>query len=263
MKTMKYNLYNMLIATSLLLMTACSADQAFGDMKTSASQPLRIAVSAIDFQNDGDVETRMSDNASDVTFEAGDKIGVIVLDDAGGLLCNNIPYQYTESQEWKLVDGSPKAPLVEENLKANCTYITYHPYSDEVDGVNSLAALKAKLAPKGNQSVEADYRKSDLMVCSQKIAEVPASLAVRLKHVYGSIVFTKDLFKSIYLSCNGKVSTPFKAEDGTYRFILSPSEEEVTLRASFVKTDNTTATNELKLEKVVANTRYIVNSVVI
>ena len=77
---------------SLALLCACSSDE---ELPAVAQQPcpaLELTVSAGGFITDSSASgTRATDNGAATTFENGDRVGVIVLED-GTLKGNNLPY---------------------------------------------------------------------------------------------------------------------------------------------------------------------------
>ena len=248
---------------SVLLLSACSPDNDAlpgDDGGNTPSAALRIEVSASDFasaatrgdagSNNGsnNPATRATDNGSATTFDANDRIGIIVLDAAGNLLSDNIPYKYNGGA-WSFDNdnGEGKTAIYYDNKAA--TYLAYFPYDAAANGITSIdgtggtGGLKAKFPPQYDQRTEAAYRASDLLVWSETLSGSTPSgtpsktLAIAFTHAYSS------LFLSPSISCkiNGVKTTyipssvsdasftigtepllPYRADDGSYRIIVSP-----------------------------------------
>ena len=226
---------------SLVLLCACDgSDEELSDMAQQSGEALKLTVSAGDFVTYGDTpDTRAADDGAATTFENGDRIGVIVLDNSGNLLSDNIPYKYNGgSWSFDSSNGEGKSAVYYDN-KAT-TYLVYFPYSTGANGVTAIDGIKSKFYPKEDQQSEADYRASDLMTWQSKSGSAQKTLKVTLTHAYNSVSilpkvhYTLDdgqdtdflhpapAISDVYFVTGDekKLVTPYAAEDGSYRYIL-------------------------------------------
>ena len=226
---------------SLVLLCACDgSDEELSDMAQQSGEALKLTVSAGDFVTYGDTpDTRAADDGAATTFENGDRIGVIVLDNSGNLLSDNIPYKYNGgSWSFDSSNGEGKSAVYYDN-KAT-TYLVYFPYSTGANGVTAIDGIKSKFYPKEDQQSEANYRASDLMTWQSKSSSAQKTLKVTLTHAYNSVSilpkvhYTLDdgqdtdflhptpAISDVYFVTGDekKLVTPYAAEDGSYRYIL-------------------------------------------
>ena len=229
----------------LALLCACSSDE---EPVTVAQQPrsaVELSVSASDFVTYGDApDTRAADNGATITFENGDRVGVIVLE-GSELKGNNLPYVYNgTSWSFDANENSGKSVYYHDNKATNVTYIVYYPYSADADNVTSIdgeRGLKSKFTPKEDQQSEDNYRASDLMTWTSGSGNPQKKLSATLTHAYNSISilpevhYTLDDGKStnfgspslaisdVNFIMDDKIFYPYAAEDGSYRYILSSS----------------------------------------
>lgn len=238
----KYSLGTFL---SLLLLSACSPDNDALPGDDDGNTPpaaLRIEVSASDFTHaGGDINTRATDNGATTTFENGDRIGIIVLDNNGTVLSDNIPYKYNGiTWSFDYNNGEGKKAVYYDNKAVN--YIAYFPYSVEANGIagaDILAALKAKFPPRYDQRTKDAYRASDLLTWSGTPSGSTSSktLDIAFTHAYASL----SLSPSIKCKINGAETSyipssvadvsftigtepllPYRADDSSHRIIVSP-----------------------------------------
>lgn len=230
---------------SLLLLSACSPDNDAlpgDDDGNTPSAALRIEVSASDFTHaGGDTNTRATDNGTATTFENGDRIGIIVLDNNGTVLSDNIPYIYNGGA-WSFDTGNGEGKtIIYYDYKAT-TYVAYFPYSVEANGIagaDILAALKAKFLPQYDQRTKDAYRASDLLTWSGTPSGSTSSktLDIAFTHAYASL----SLSPSIKCKIDGKETSyipssvadvnftigtepllAYRADDSSHRIIVSP-----------------------------------------
>ena len=225
------------LGTFLLLLSACSPDNDALPGDDGGNTPpaaLRIEVSAIDFIS---ATTRATDNGVATTFENGDRIGIIVLDNSGNVLSDNIPY-ICNGSTWSFdnSNGEGKTAVYYDNK--DIKYFAYFPYSAEADGIvgaDIIAALKAKFPPLYDQRTKDAYRASDLMVWSSEAGSVPLkTLNIELTHAYSSLSlypFIEDEINGGYIpvsvdDVSFTISTgpllAYRADDDNYRVIVSP-----------------------------------------
>lgn len=265
---------------SLVLLCACSSDE---ELSTVAQQPcpvLELTVSAGGFITDSSASgTRATDNGAATTFENGDRAGVIVLED-GTLKGNNLPYKYNGGS-WSFdaatvnSEGTGKSVYYYDNKATNVTYIVYFPYSTDADGVTSIegdGGLKSKFIPKAEQESEADYRASDLMIWQSTAGIAPQkTLAATLTHAYNSVsllpevhytledgqdfVHPSPAISDVNFLMDDKIVYPYKAADGSFRYILPAGLTNKSVRC-FYTFDETTYSKDLTVSSAGANIRY-------
>ncbi|QIU95457.1 fimbrillin family protein [Bacteroides faecium] len=268
---------------SLLLLSACSPDNdalpGDGGGNTSSAE-LRIEVSASDFATTrGDVgnsngsnntATRATDNGNITSFENGDCIGIIVLDNSNNVLSDNIPYKYNgNAWSFDATNSEGKTAIYYDNKAVNLTYLAYFPYSKEANGVTDIAGLKEKFPPQYDQRTKAAYRASDLLVWSKTFSGTPSkTLAIAFTHAYSSL----SLSPSIKCKINGAETSyvpssvsdasftigtepllPYCADDGRHRIIVSPQTTDARWLCAYggAMHSGTMGSTELS-----ANTRY-------
>lgn len=264
---------------SLVLLCACSSDE---ELSTVAQQPcpaLELTVSAGDFVTDGSAPgTRATDNGAATTFENNDRVGVIVLEN-GTLKGNNLPYKYNGGS-WSFdaatvnSEGTGKSVYYYDNKATNVTYIVYFPYSTDANNVTVIdgdGGLKSKFIPKADQQSEAGYRASDLMVWTSGSGSPQKTLAATLTHVYNSVsllpevhytldngddfVHPSPAISDVNFLMDDRIVYPYKAADGSYRYILPSGLTNSSVRC-FYTFDKTTYSKDLTVSLAGANTRY-------
>lgn len=214
----------------------------------SDNNALKINVTAGDFAVEGEMGSRISDNGKVSNFEEGNRVGLIVLEDGTPIEKNNLPFIYSKNQagnfEWifdlTTAQSEGKEMYYYNSSKTNLTYIVYFPYSTEANDITSVDGLKSAFLPKEDQSTEENYRASDLLVWSDTEESAVETLNVDLSHAYSSFslelslngilddatgegegtVYSAGEVSNMFFNIDGKTLTPFKAEDGTYRYIL-------------------------------------------
>jgi hypothetical protein len=263
------------IFLSLVLLTACSKEDVESPLPTQ-KEVLQLSVSATGFVTNG-ADTRIEDDGEKTVFERGDRVGVIVLESTT-LKANNLPYVY-DGTKWSF--DTETATVENKNIyyydskATNVTYVVYYPYDAKADNATDESSLKSVFTPKENQQSEADYRASDLMVWTSTDGITKRKLEVQLKHAYASvsvlnqteytlvssalntvITYSTSSITNVAFVIDGKLRYPYKAEDGSYRYILP-----TTLPAANVGCFYTNGTNTYQLTLTVptppeANKRY-------
>ena len=225
----------------LLLFSACSTDNdAFpgNDGGNTPSAALRIEVRADDFTPAGSTTTRATDSGATTTFENGDRIGIIVLDNSN-VVYDNIPYKYN-GNTWSFdsENGEGKTAIYYDNKATAIHYIAYFPYSKDADGVTGEDALKAEFPPLSDQRTEAAYRTSDLLVWSSKAGNAPLKkLDIAFTHAYSSLSLSPSItckingvetsyipssVDDVSFTIQGTPHIAYRADDGSYQIIVSP-----------------------------------------
>lgn len=232
---------------AVYLLSACQADDYEPTTGTSGeSEMLSLTVSANDLAVTGETSTRAADNGKTTTFENGDRVGLIVLDAAGDIIADNLPYKFDGSSwDFDTGNGEGKQPAFYD--PSMNTYIVYYPYDAAANNIVSVDALKALgvFAHQADQSSEDAYRQSDLMVWSSS-GNPMKQIAAALTHVRNSfsleakvqwtlatgdvVSYTSPTLEDVIIyDKDGKQLSPYRAEDGSYRCIL-PDGYEGTLR---------------------------------
>ncbi len=261
---------------SLVLLCACDgSDEALSYRTQQSGEALKLTVSAGDFVTYGDTpDTRAADDGAATTFEKDDRIGVIVLDNSGNLLSDNIPYKYNGgSWSFDSSNGEGKSAVYYDN-KAT-TYLVYFPYSTGANGITAIDGLKSKFTPKDNQQTEENYRASDLMTWQSPLGSAQKTLNVTLTHAYNSVSIQPKVHYTLddgqgtdffhpapaisdvrfAMGDEKKLVTPYAAEDGSYRYIL-PADFTGDVRC-FYTLDNKTYNKEFTVSSAqTSNIRY-------
>lgn len=224
---------------AVCLLSACQADDY--EAMTGASdksEMLSLAVSANDFAVTGETSTRSADYGKTTTFEKDDRVGLIVLDEDDNIIADNLPYKF-DGSNWNFDSdnsGSKQPAFYDPSMN---TYIVYYPYNAAADQTTNVDGLKTLpvFTPSDDQSTEDAYRKSDLMVWSSSGGPMK-QITATLKHVRNSFSFapaiqwtltTNDVIRypsptpseNVFIyDKEGKQLFPYRAEDGSYRYIL-------------------------------------------
>lgn len=237
----QFHLY--IVSVALLLLSACSSDndELPGVSSNTPLNALRIEISASDFADANGISTRATNNSAATTFESNDRIGIIVLDNSGNVLSDNIPYKYNGST-WSFDNSNDEGKTAVYYDNKAATYFAYFPYSPEANGITDadiLAALKAKFPPCYDQRTEDAYRASDLLVWSNTGGASLKKLNIEFTHAYSSL----SLSPSVTCKIDGAETSyipssvddvsftigtapllPYRTDDGSYRIIVSPQQ---------------------------------------
>lgn len=257
---------------AVFLLSACQADDY--EAMTGASdksEMLSLTVSANDFAVTGGASTRAADNGKTTTFENGDRVGLIVLDAAGSIMADNLPYKF-DGSNWNFDTGNSESKQPAFYDPSMHTYIVYYPYNAAANKTASVDALKAlgAFTHQADQSTEDAYRQSDLMVWYSSGVSMK-QITATLVHVHNSfsldakvqwtlatgdeVSYTPPTLEDviIYDKDGGQLS-PYCAEDGSYRYIL-PDGYEGTLRWHYTYEEKTFG-GECTISSQVTGTRY-------
>lgn len=234
----RFHLY--IVSAALLLLSACSSDndELPGGSSNTLLNALRIKISANDFADANGISTRAIDNGTSTTFKSNDRIGIIVLDNSGNVLSDNIPYIYNGST-WSFDNnnGEGKTAVYYDNKAGTLTYLAYFPYSVEANGATGIAILKGKFQPQPDQRTEDAYRASDLLVWSNTGSAPLKKLEIEFTHAYSSLSlsplikceidgketsYTTSSVTDVSFTIGTEPLFPYRADDGSYRIIVSP-----------------------------------------
>ena len=254
------------------LFSACQQEELGEAGIATDTVGLRLTVSASDFVPADSAATRAFDDESVTTFEYGDKVGVSVLDGSGKLVANNLPYTF-DGTNWN-ADGTA---LYYDPAAVNYTYILYYPYDAAANGATSIEALKAldAFAVQADQSSEEAYRQSDLMVWSTTASGTALEqINATLTHVrasYSLLPAVKMILDNtsqsaisyvpnslgdvVFQDGNGEYIYPYRAEDGSFRYIL-PTDYKGTIRWFYSYEEKRYGGTWEPTTGVTANTRY-------
>lgn len=223
-----------------------------------------------------DIAISIGANASDIgpilTFENGDKVGVIILDSKGNILCNNIPYEYNNNQ-WIFFENNneEKKPYI-NNMNAK-NYIVYYPYDSIANGINNIDSLKKRFSPQIDQRLKSDYRKSDLLVSCSDIKNTQ-TLDAKLSHAYASVSFSPSIkctlqdknktpisyltlnLSDVNFTINNNIYYPYQAADSSFRCILPASFTSGDI-CCFCTLGEQTYCCTVNISKVEPNERYV------
>lgn len=248
------------------LFSACQQEELGEAGIATDTAGLQLTVSASDFVPADSAATRAFDDGRVTTFESGDQVGLIILDGSNNLIANNLPYTF-DGTSWTTTGT---APCYDPMVTNDYTYLVYYPYTASANGMKTVEELKKIITPQTDQSSENAYRQSDLMVGTGTVArEINATLS----HAYASyslspvVKMTLDdtsqsgisyvpntLEEVVFQDGNGEYIRPYRAEDGSYRYIL-PTDYTGTIRSFYdYKEKRYSGTREIS--NAVTNTRY-------
>lgn len=272
---MKINYISIL---GMLLLASCSnnLEQITEEKDFSAAKALKINVTAGDFAVDGEAQSRITDNGAVSTFEKNDRVGLIVLEDGQPIEKNNIPFIY-DGTEWifdlETAQKEGKSVYYYNSDKTNMTYIMYYPYSSDANSITNVDGLKAAFTPQEDQSTEEKYRASDLLVWSFESPKALEGITAKMEHAFSSFSlnvviggtlddgentpYTAGEVSNVKFTIGDEIIAPYKAEDGTYRYILS-KDFTGDIRWTYI-TNGKNYSNTRELETVQPNTRYVQN----
>lgn len=257
---------------AVCLLSACYTDDYEYTAGTSdESGLLSLTVSANDFAITGETSTRAADNGNTTTFENGDRVGLIVLNKHNNIIADNLPYKF-DGSNWNFDsdNSGDKQPAFYDPSMNTC--IVYYPYNAAADRTASVDVLKAlsAFAHQADQSTEDAYRQSDLMVWHYSGAPMK-QITAKLEHVHSSfsldvkaqrtlatgdaVSYTSPTLEDvIFYDKDGRLLSPYCAEDGSYRYIL-PDGYNGTLRWHYTYKEKTFG-GECTVVVQIAGTRY-------
>ena len=257
---------------AVCLLSACQTDDYEPTAGTSGeSEMISLTVSTNDFAVTSETSTRAADNGKTTTFENGDRVGLIVLDEHDNIIADNMPYKF-DGSNWTFDTGNGEGKQPAFYDPSMSSYIVYYPYNASVDGTKSVEGLKTStvFAHQENQSTEDAYRQSDLMVWSSSGASMK-QITATLVHVRNSfsldakvqwtlatgdaVSYTPPTLEDVIIyDKEGTQLSPYRAEDGSYRYIL-PNGYEGKMRWCYTYEEKTFG-GECTVSAQATGTRY-------
>ena len=169
----------------VITMCACSSDndneQKVQDQNTEPKiWPIKISTTVSDI-----IDTR----ATDFAFEAGDEIGLYVVnhnsDGTPGTLMPQGNYvnnmRFTYSGTW-----TPDTPIYWQDNNTHADFYLYYPYRATVSSISAMP-----FSVNADQSTEAAYKAGDLIIGSSKdITPTDQAVSITAKHVMSQMLIT-------------------------------------------------------------------------
>lgn len=254
----KLSLIAIAVAASFV---SCSQDEESVET-AQGNNVLVVSAQVQDFISDA--ATRVADeaygNGGYITrFEAGDKIGIYVIDENGEFMCKNMPMTCMADGTWT-ADNNQKLYFYK-----NAAYIAYSPYNEDLSGQSITFAEDIKtyftnhvLGMEGKT-----YADCDLMTAfvttdedwttpvitfdfSHAMSMVEFRIPVQQKYItskgyeyYGPMLVSDIVLKQAVGDNTATVINATKLSGSVFRSLLAPSEEAMTFSGEF-KTNATT-----------------------
>lgn len=177
-----YQAHHILLLMAVLFLSACSNEEDLQEVKEPAILKVIVGKDA------ASSESRAAISGYSTTFEAGDMIGVYVVNE-GSEICSNVPYVFNGTT-WELADATKKAYYSD-----SFSYFAYYPYQaemgyttaylDDADGFFSLVV--DNWTPQTDQSTLSSYNASDLLIGKGTGNSATASVTFSLYHTMGLV----------------------------------------------------------------------------
>ena len=281
---MKRNIIHTLWAAALLL-TACTQEELPLPGADNAA-PLAITVTDGGYAptaSPGDMQkataTRATENGYRTDFTAGDQCGLYIVRN-GAVVCENIKLTAAEGTEGGLV-WQPDAGVTLAGGLSGESYFLYYPYQENMtDKVTAsatsdeefFAPLISGWQPEADQSdYAAGYTASDLMTAKGTASKADGKLSLSFAMTHRMALAVIEMPETVYKFTDTSIpdytvltAADFTAEanpccnsDGTYRYIVNPAAQPVSLTGSydngkkeFTVTPNGIVTGNYKTYKV-------------
>ncbi|MDE6536279.1 MAG: fimbrillin family protein [Muribaculaceae bacterium] len=206
---MKHLFIYLLPAISLL--AACQADYDEPGMPgANSGEALKITVEEIVNTVSGSDASRSAEVGPLTIFDEGDRIGIIILDENGKILADNVPYKY-DGVRWDFDEDNTEGKARIYYDATMYKYIAYYPYTTQADvkiegnevatqtriqsltseSVDGYFEQLSLFKWRDNQNKEEDFRCCDPMVWSQTYDEgLPSerNIEVKLSHIRNCFV---------------------------------------------------------------------------
>lgn len=168
------------IAATLLL-ASCESTELNDELAGSSDKTISI------------IEVRQSDFVSNVSsraaysetyatqFEEGDRLGLILVDEAGRQIAN-VPFSYTTDGKW----NNDRSQLY---LSEVAKVLAYFPYNETLaTDVTDIASLKSSVSIPTDQSDKAAFMAGDLLVC--ELSRPGDRLNIDFSHAFSLLRFS-------------------------------------------------------------------------
>lgn len=130
---------------AVCLLSACQTDDYEPTAGTSGeSEMISLTVSTNDFAVTSETSTRAADNGKTTTFENGDRVGLIVLDEHDNIIADNMPYKF-DGSNWTFDTGNGEGKQPAFYDPSMSSYIVYYPYNASVDGTKAWKDSRRQL----------------------------------------------------------------------------------------------------------------------
>ena len=174
----------LLLAT--LTLCACSSGEEEQPVPpeppTTSTNPIPIRINTV-------MESINDTRATDYAFEAGDRIGIYVVNRKAGGTANTLLSQGNWVDNMRFTyDGTwtPDAPVYWLDDKTHADFYLYYPYTATVGDVTAMP-----FSVNADQSTEAAYKASDLLIGSAKnIAPTESAVSITARHVLSQMAIT-------------------------------------------------------------------------
>ena len=224
------------------LVAGCEQNEALESVDARAGK-LEVNITGMPFEV-ADAESRAAYDGKTTSFEVGDKVGLYIVENGSTIIRNNQPIEYNGSS-WS---------ENEVYYYNNADYIAYYPYDEDMGDMTSVDDIKEYFADKysANQSTEAAYRNSDLMIAEVKAADLEegGALNLNLSHTMSLIEFSIPTYSyktseedgaytygvplaGLKITVGDTEYTPYNVATGLYRCIVSPSETGYSISGQF------------------------------
>ena len=281
---MKRNIIHTLWAAALLL-TACTQEELPLPGADNAA-PLAITVTDGGYAptaSPGDMQkataTRATENGYRTEFTTGDQCGLYIVRN-GAVVCDNVKLTAAEGTEGGLV-WQPDAGVTLAGGLSGESYFLYYPYQENMkDKVTAsatsdeefFAPLISGWQPEADQSdYAAGYTASDLMTAKGTASKADGKLSLSFAMTHRMALAVIEMPETVYKFTDTSIpdytvltaadftaeANPCRNSDGTYRYIVNPAAQPVSLTGSydngkkeFTVTPNGIVTGNYKTYKV-------------
>ena len=272
MKVYRAKILNLALSMALLFgITSCISNT---DVVDSKSYSLAVSVSDSGFTSASNTKTttRATESGYVTTFVTGDQIGLYVVNSSNTVETANLCLTY-DGTNWNYPTGS----MIYYNSTSK--YFTYYPYqniligaptsnstSTATDAADFFATAISNWTPATDQSTQAKYTASDLMVgtgvagtlysnatrtMSFSMSHQMALIDLNIPYYYLST--DNNYTYTLGLTCVG--FNPFHLSKGNYRYIIKPA-TSTSIWGSYCPTTNSTTSNAFNKAFSVASRTY-------
>lgn len=206
--------------------------------------PLAVSISDSGFTSASDTKatTRATESGYATTFVTGDQIGLYVVNSSNTVEIANLCLTY-DGTNWNY----PTSTMLYYDITANKKYFAYYPYQSTLTGAPTLSSTSAATdaatffataiaswTPATDQSTQAKYTASDLMVGTgvagtlysnatraMSFGMVHQMALVDMNFPYYYLSTDNSYTYTLGLTCKG--FTPYHLSNGNYRYIIKPA----------------------------------------